>query len=150
MLRTKLARSPGLVRYTRHLWRRYGIFWLGAIAVGLLAVFYARLIDWGYSTFQAMQHRHAWLPLIVTPAVGAACVWATRRFFRGAEGSGIPQVIATLEEGPSRLGPRMLAMRILVGKVAVSFLAILGGFTIGREGPTVQVGATLMYNLRRL
>ena len=149
MLRTKLARSPDLVRYTRHLWRRYGIFWLGAIAVGLLAVFYARLIDWGYGAFQAMQHRHAWLPLIVTPAVGAACVWATRRFFRGAEGSGIPQVIATLEEGPSRLGPRMLGMRILVGKVAVSFLAILGGFTIGREGPTVQVGATLMYNLRR-
>jgi len=149
MARTNLARFPDLVRYARHLWRRYGVFWLGAIAVGLLAVFYARLIDWGYGAFQAMQHRHAWLPLIVTPAVGAACVWATRRFFRGSEGSGIPQVIATLEEGTTKLGPRMLGMRILVGKVAVSFLAILGGFTIGREGPTVQVGATLMYNLRR-
>ncbi len=32
----------------------------------------------------------------------------------------------------------------------MSFLGILGGFTIGREGPTVQVGAALMYNLRRL
>jgi H+/Cl- antiporter ClcA len=145
-----LVRSSGVSRRARQLWSRYGVFWLGAIAVGLVAVLYARLIDWGYDAFRAMEHRHAWLPLIVTPAVGAACVWLTRNFFRGAEGSGIPQVIATLEEGTTRLGPRMLSLRLLLGKIAVSFLGILGGFTIGREGPTVQVGAALMFNLRRL
>lgn len=134
----------------RHVWRRYGVFWLGAIGVGLLAVYYARLIDWGYDTFRAMTHRHAWLALILAPAVGALSVWLTQRFFRGAEGSGIPQVIATLEAGTTRLGPRLLGLRLLVGKIAVSLLGILGGFTIGREGPTVQVGATLMFNLRRL
>jgi H+/Cl- antiporter ClcA len=31
----------------------------------------------------------------------------------------------------------------------VSFLAILGGSTIGREGPTIHVGAVLMFGLRR-
>lgn len=145
-----LERLPLWPRRTRQLWHRHGIFWLGAIAVGLIAVYYARVIDWGYDVFRAMTHRHAWLPLIVTPAVGALSVWLTRRFFRGAEGSGIPQVIATLEAGTARLGPRLLAPHLLVGKIAVSLLGILGGFTIGREGPTVQVGATLMYNLRRL
>ncbi|WP_351125405.1 chloride channel protein, partial [Shewanella sp. T24-MNA-CIBAN-0130] len=40
-------------------------------------------------------------------------------------------------------------LRILFGKILISFLGILGGFTIGREGPTVQVGAALMFNLRR-
>lgn len=144
-----LAPTSRLLRHARQLWRRYGVFWLGAIAVGLLAVFYARLIDWGYEAFHTMQHRHAWLPLVVTPAVGATSVWLTRRFFRGAEGSGIPQVIATLEEGTTMLGPRLLGMRVLIGKIAVSFLGILGGFTIGREGPTVQIGATLMFHLRR-
>ena len=138
-----------VVRRTRRLWRQYGVFWLGAIAVGLIAVFYARLIDFGFSQFSAMQHRHVWLPLIVTPAVSALCVWLTRKFFRGAEGSGIPQVIATLHSKPSEYGSRLLSFRILFGKIAVSFLAILGGFTIGREGPTVQVGAALMFNLRR-
>ena len=72
------------------------------------------------------------------------------RFFRGSEGSGIPQVIARCIEAPASLGARLLTLRILLGKIVVSFLAILGGFTIGREGPTVQIGAALMFNLRRL
>jgi H+/Cl- antiporter ClcA len=149
MSRAPFARRYSVLRRAQQLWRRYGVFWLGAIAVGLVAVFYARLIDWGYSAFLALQHRYSWLPLIVTPAAGALSVLVTRRFFRGSEGSGIPQVIATLEEGTTSLGPRLLALRLLAGKIAVSFIGILGGFTIGREGPTVQIGATLMYNLRR-
>lgn len=142
--------SSGIVRRARRLWRQYGIFWLGAIAVGLVAVFYARLIDWGYNEFRTVQQQYVWAPLIITPAVAALAVWLTRKFFRGAEGSGIPQVIATLHAKPGEYGERLLSFRILFGKIAVSFLAILGGFTIGREGPTVQVGAALMFNLRRL
>ncbi|MDQ7978689.1 chloride channel protein [Paraburkholderia sp. SARCC-3016] len=149
MLRTSIPLSSNIVRRTKRLWRQYGIFWLGAIAVGLAAVYYARLIDWGYNTFLEQQHERPWLPLFVTPAVAAAAAWLTRRFFRGAEGSGIPQVIATLHTRPAETGARLLTLRILFGKVLVSFLGILGGFTIGREGPTVQVGAALMFNLRR-
>ncbi|TAL96318.1 MAG: chloride channel protein [Paraburkholderia sp.] len=149
MLRALLPLTSTVVRRARRLWRQFGIFWLGAIAVGLVAVLYARLIDWGYAAFNRMQHQHVWLPLLVTPAVAALSVWLTRRFFRGAEGSGIPQVIATLHTNTGETGSRLLTVPILLGKIAVSFLAILGGFTIGREGPTVQVGAALMFNLRR-
>ncbi|WP_233863989.1 chloride channel protein [Paraburkholderia adhaesiva] len=141
--------SSTVARRAQRLWRQYGILWLGAIAVGLVAVFYARLIDWGYDAFLHARQEHVWLPLIVTPAVAAVSVWLTRTFFRGAEGSGIPQVIATLHAKPGESGARLLTLRILAGKIAVSFLAILGGFTIGREGPTVQVGAALMFNMRR-
>jgi H+/Cl- antiporter ClcA len=74
-------------------------------------------------------------------------VWLTKRFFPGSEGSGIPQVIATLHNRGS-LASSLLSIRILVGKIAVSFLSIVGGFTIGREGPTIHVGASLMFGLR--
>ncbi|WP_070108372.1 chloride channel protein [Burkholderia plantarii] len=140
---------PTLTRRSLRLWRLYGVFWLGAIVVGITAVLYARLIDWGYETFRSLQQTHAWLPLILTPAIASASVWLTRRFFRGAEGSGIPQVIATLQASPSAFGSRLLTLRILGGKILISLLGILGGFTIGREGPTVQIGAALMFNLRR-
>ena len=146
--------APGLIdkrtaRRARRLWLQYGVFWLGAIAVGLIAVLYARLIDFGYEAFRTYAGRYVWLPLVITPAIGALSVWVTRRFFRGAEGSGIPQVIATLHGRTTELGERLLTIKVLLGKILVSFLAIFGGFTIGREGPTVQVGAALMFNLRR-
>lgn len=129
-------------------WLYLGVFWLGAVATGLVAVLYARLIDYGYDLFLRMTAFGWWLPLFITPAIAAFSVWATRRWFPGSEGSGIPQVIATLHD-VRQFGPRLLTLRILVGKIALSFLAILGGFTIGREGPTIHVGAALMFSLRR-
>lgn len=147
MLISTLIDRRAFVRRQRR-WRYFGLFWLGAVATGFVAVLYARLIDFGYDTFLHMIAWHWWLPLIVTPAVAALGVYITRRWFAGAEGSGIPQVIATLH-GTSELGARLLTLRILIGKIAVSFLAMLGGFTIGREGPTIHVGAALMFSLRR-
>ncbi|WP_028211275.1 chloride channel protein [Paraburkholderia mimosarum] len=129
-------------------WMYFGVFWLGAIATGLVAVLYARLIDYGFDVFLQATAHNWWLPLLITPAIAAFSVWATLHWFPGSEGSGIPQVIATLDD-VRELGPRLLTLRILIGKIALSFLAILGGFTIGREGPTIHVGAALMFSLRR-
>ncbi len=140
------------LRHARRLWLRYGILWLGAVLVGFIAVGYAWLIDYGFQLFLAIQQYSRWLPLLLTPAVGAACVWATRHYFSGAEGSGIPQVMATLSdhgESPEQRAPALLSLKILIGKIGISFLGIIGGFTIGREGPTVQVGAALMYQMHR-
>ena len=146
-------RIPALIdkrtlQHGRRLWLHYGVFWLGAIVTGLVAVFYAKLIDIGYDAFLRYAKLYWWLPLPVTPAIGALGVWLTQRYFPGSEGSGIPQVIATLHDSGD-LAPRLLSIRILIGKIVVSFLSILGGFTIGREGPTIHVGAALMFNLRR-
>ncbi|MCI3206596.1 MULTISPECIES: chloride channel protein [Pandoraea] len=135
------------VRRSRRLWHNYGVFWLGAVLVGLVSVAYAKLVDFGFELFQRMLAHGFWLPLIVTPLGAALAIWLTQTFFRGAEGSGIPQVIATLQD--SRLSKSLLTLRIMFGKIAVSFLGILCGFTIGREGPTVQIGASLMYAMRR-
>ncbi|MFP3733140.1 hypothetical protein SB690_20480, partial [Bacillus sp. SIMBA_006] len=83
------------------------------VATGLVAVLYARMIDFSYEAFLHMTARAPWAPLIVTPAVAALGVWITRRWFPGSEGSGIPQVIASLHDVRD-LGPRLLTLRILV------------------------------------
>ncbi|MDB5774922.1 MAG: chloride channel protein [Herbaspirillum sp.] len=142
--------SEDSLRRAHRLWVEYGILWAGAIVVGLVAVLYARAIDYGFEAFRSVQQAHGWAPLLLTPAISALCVWLTRRFFPGSEGSGIPQVIAALNGNTAERGLQLLSWRVLFGKLGVSVLAIMGGMTIGREGPTVQIGAAMMFNLRRL
>ena len=43
----------------------------------------------------------------------------------------------------------MLSLRIAFGKILVTLVALASGASIGREGPTVQVGASIMHALRR-
>ena len=135
------------IRRARRLWDNYGVLWLGAICVGFVSVAYAKLIDHGFELFRGIVAHGFWLPLIITPAGTALAVWLTRQCFPGAEGSGIPQVIATLQD--NHLAPRLLSLRIMFGKIVGSFIGILSGLTIGREGPTVQIGASLMYAMRK-
>jgi H+/Cl- antiporter ClcA len=142
--------SEESLQRAHHLWVEYGILWLGAILVGLVAVLYAQAIEYAFEAFRSLQQAHGWAPLLLTPAMSALCVWLTRRFFPGSEGSGIPQVIATLAGDTTERGLSLLSLRVLAGKLGLSILAIMGGLTIGREGPTVQIGAAMMFNLRRL
>jgi H+/Cl- antiporter ClcA len=90
------------------------------------------------------------LPLVVTPLGFAGCVFLANRWFRGSQGSGIPQVIAAHRLADPALRGRLVALRAAVGKIALTSLGLLCGASTGREGPTVQVGAALMFAAGRL
>ncbi|MGH7154282.1 MAG: chloride channel protein, partial [Acetobacteraceae bacterium] len=76
--------------------------------------------------------------------------WVTRRWFPNGEGSGIPQAIAARKLWGARKRGELVSLRLGVGKFFLTLGGLLIGASIGREGPTVQVGASVMFALGRL
>ncbi len=130
-------------------WKAHLVFMLGGAIVGLVAVFMAVSSEWANHQFFKLVQQYGFIAFIVSPLGLILIVYLTRKFFPGAEGSGIPQVVATLELGHEKERSVLLTLRIAFGKVFLCILGLLSGASIGREGPTVHVGAAIMFSLRR-
>ena len=138
---------------SRRLFLQAGLPWGAALLVGLVSVLYA---DWSTDASNAFLRviaGRSWLAFVITPALTVLTLFLTRRWFTGSEGSGIPQVIAALHapraEEEDTLMRRLFGLRVVAGKIIVSLIGLLGGLTIGREGPTVHIGAAIMAETRR-
>ena len=128
-------------------WLRRFVFWVGAVAVAVMAIGFARLADIASGLFLSVQAPRPWVAFLICPAGLAISFLLTRHVFPGAQGSGIPQVIAAQHMTDRAAIGRVLSPRIAVGKVALTLLGLCCGASIGREGPTVQVGASIMHSL---
>lgn len=135
--------------FAPHQWKRGIVLWTGAIVVALAAILFAKASTWSYDLFLVMLSYGAWIPLLVTPVVFGLLAWVTEGKLRATRGSGIPQVIGSMHIEDEGFRQRMLALPIAVGKMALTLIALAVGASIGREGPTVHVGAGLFYSLGR-
>ncbi len=136
------------VRATAFRWRRRALFVFGGIVVGACAVLLAVAADRAGHAFRQITVHRPLLPLALTPAGFALASHAARRWFPYSGGSGIPQVIAARHLHAGRA--HLVALRVAAGKMALLLLGLLCGASIGREGPTVQVGAAVMFAAGRL
>jgi H+/Cl- antiporter ClcA len=132
------AQGPTSVRFRR----RVAIL-TGAIAVGIVAVLFAELADWVGGIFDGYAHQWRWLPLLTTPLGFMALVWLTRRFAPLSRGSGIPQVIAARDD-PEAATSDLISPKTVTAKSVLTLGAIMCGASVGREGPTVQLAASVM------
>ena len=131
-------------------WKIRLVFWCSAILVGIAATLFAIASEHTHALFKQIIGISPYIPLLLTPLIFILVAWLTRRFFPGAQGSGIPQSIAALSMHDHGLRASLLSLRIAVGKILLTLLGLLGGASIGREGPTVHVGSSIMFSLGKL
>jgi chloride channel protein, CIC family len=144
-----VMRNAGHTFLSVHHWKARLLLWTAAAGVGGAAVAFAGLADLALSGLQRLLGISPWLPWLTAP-VGFFCIaWLTRRFFRGAEGSGIPQTIFTLQPDAGENGLQLLRPHVVIGRVILAGGSLLCGASIGREGPTVHVGAVIAHSVAR-
>ncbi len=147
--------SPGIrrrrqARVLSLRWQRRALFVLGGGVVGVAAVLLALAADGVGGAFGMASRRMPGAVLAVTPlGFGLSC-WLSRRYFPNSGGSGIPQVIAARHLQGAAARQKLVSLRVAAGKVVLLLLGLLCGASIGREGPTVQVGASVMFAIGRL
>jgi H+/Cl- antiporter ClcA len=121
-------------------------FWVASLLTGLMAVLYTRLFALAEKGTAYIVHWHLWLLFIVTPICFIAAWWLVRQFAPYARGSGIPQVMASIELATPKYNDRvnqLLSLRIVLVKIVSSLTMAVGGGVIGREGPTIQIAGSI-------
>lgn len=126
------------------------LIWITAAGIGLAAVLLGLCSAWSFRLFESLCERWWWWPFLALPAGGLAITWAMRRVGPGTEGSGIQQAVAALRvaDSPERAGV-LLSLRLAAAKFLAIIAGLGSGFVLGLEGPTVQVGASMLYAARR-
>lgn len=122
-------------------WRVAGKGILVGFVAGLLAAAYRLLIERGTeyaaSVFVLLNAHPAYIPVWV--CAGVLFGWLISLLIRWepfAKGSGIPQV-----EGIVLLGMKIRWYSVLAVRFAAGALASVFGLSLGREGPSIQIGA---------
>lgn len=145
-----MDKDAGGFRAVTRIWKNYPIF-LAAVLIGVLAYLLGRGSHWAFSSFEALCRRFPWWPFFSLPAGGVALTWFMRRVGPGTEGSGIQQAVAAMHVVNHGEQVRwLLNLRLAAAKFAAIVVGMGSGFVLGLEGPTVQIGASVMYAFKRL
>lgn len=117
---------------------------IGATLVALVSLLFAKLSDWALEQNARLVAQYPWFAWVALPLGLPVILWLTRRFAPYTAGSGIPQVIASLSLPSGAHKKYALGFFATMLKIPLTFLGMLIGASIGREGPSVQVGAAVM------
>ncbi len=111
---------------------------LGALGVRLLIKFFTDLSFGGEEIIKASE-TIPWYQIVITLAIGGAIIGPIIYFFaKEAKGHGVPEVMESVAKRDGLIRPRVVLVKALASSLCIG----TGGST-GREGPIVQIGASI-------
>ncbi len=123
---------------------------LGGLVIGVLGGYGSVGFKWAVRQLQniawgtwmdpiVLVTLHPWYWIIIVPAIGILIAAASAKYFAPeARGPGVPEV---MENVAIRGG--VIRLRVMIVKLWASAVSIASGGSVGREGPMVQIGATI-------
>lgn len=132
-------------------WRRW-LAWVFVASGGIVIALFMLGFHHGEEFARVVRERllalSPWWFLLITPITLGGIRYLTLRFFPSAAGSGIPQVMAVTVDRAT--GSWLLSPGGTIFKAIAVCLAMAGGGTVGREGPAIQIGASLLSSWSKL
>ena len=128
-------------------------FWIASIITGLVAVLYTRLFEWAQRGNNYFMELNKWSLFFITPVCFVFSWWVIKKYSPFARGSGIPQVMASIELAIPKENHkvnRLLSIKNIFFKIFSSLVLVFGGGAIGREGPTIQIAGSIFREVNRL
>lgn len=128
-------------------------FWIASLLTGIVAVGYEKLFVAFERAGRLLVEDAPWAVFITAPTFFLLSWWLVDRYAPAARGSGIPQLMASIELANPRQDKRVdriLGLRIALVKIVSSLSLLLGQGAIGREGPTLQISASLFRFVNRI
>jgi chloride channel protein, CIC family len=116
---------------------------LVGVLAGLSAVLFALAIEWVSRLLFGIDPTAARLVLVPT-LVSLVTGFMLTRWFPEARGSGVPQT-----EAAYHLRHGDIPGRVAIGKFVTGVLCVGSGHSMGREGPSVQIGAAIASTVGR-
>lgn len=117
---------------------------ISAFFTGIFCVYFMELfsfLDEHNATFKNL----GYFAFIISPVLFIISANIPKWFSPYAGGSGIPQVIYAIKYPSDEISSKMISFKTLVVKIVSILIGIFAGASIGREGPTVQIGACLFW-----
>lgn len=127
-------------------WKSHLPLWSAAGLVALFSAIYAKLFHFCEAVVYEFLAPHPIWIFVAAPLGFFASRLVVEYICPPARGSGIPQVIAAIHSsstGDNANVERLLPRNLIWAKVLGSCVAVAGGAATGREGPTLQISATI-------
>src|SRR3954468_21277078 len=128
-------------------------YWIGSLLTGLIAVMFTKLFVFVEEESSFIFQHAAWAFFIITPLCFIVSWQFVKRLAPYSRGSGIPQVMAAADLATPRynyLVDQLLSVKIIVVKIFSTLIMAFGGGIVGREGPMIQIAASVFRKVNQL
>lgn len=118
-----------------------------AAIVGFASAGFTYAVDFAGKLCHLMYSAGSFYMYAYTPITFVVIVWLLKKYFPYADGSGLPQGYA-VDVFTNKQIKDIYSIRSAVGKVILTFMSIASGASLGKEGPTIQICASLFAQMR--